>query len=1112
MKKRILQVACLSLATGLLGLAGGAGASAQALASARMQNSARPAAKPQSLKRVLGELENRYKITFAFDEALLKNREVVPVQASSLEQTLDQILTPLGLRYRRVKETIYIILEADKGAALPSASPETELRPVLAGEQAVARRITGTVTDQNGTGLPGVSVLEEGTTNGTATDSDGRFALNVSDNATRLVFSSIGFQTQTVDITSQTSVTVRLVEDDRTLNEVVVVGYGTQRRGDLTGAIGIVDTKEITKLQTATVSEQLQGRVAGVSIATTGIPGGRADVKIRGIGTFGTSNPLWVIDGLQVDDAGRELNPADIQSIQVLKDASATALYGSRGMNGVIIVTTKKGRSGEPRVDVSTYAGVQSIPRKLPLMNAAQYREANRFAYTNAGLQPQALRQGVDTDWQDVFFKQGLITDNTVSVSGGSPNSSYLLSANYFFQDGTVIGPSFRRYQIRANTEMKRGKFTIGQTLNLSRTNETRLNGNPFIDIIRLLPTIPVEDPSVPGGFGIGDPNNNTFGGNVVGLQRLINNTQVGNRILGTLYGEYRILPYLTYRLQGSLEAFNYFDQEKRRSGRLSQNAPVDPSRLSESRGEVFNPQIENTLTFNKDFGVHHVDALAGYTFYSQKRRFTTAITNGLPGEFWVPRAGTIAPQVGGEEFVSTLISYLGRINYTYREKYLFQFNIRRDGSSNFGKNNKYGNFPSASVGWRISEEPFLKNNTPWINDLKLRASYGTVGNQAIPPYEIQQFINPNVTYVLGADQSIVPGSTSVRLTNPNLRWESKTQFDVGIDAVFLNNRLTLTADYFHARSTDLLTRVPIPLTAGSAGDNPFENIASMQNQGVELALGFNDSRRDGQFSYSLFGTFTAVRNKVLGLVPDNGNQPIFGWGGVTRTAIGRPVGEFFLLRREGIFQTQEEINNSPQKGQATPGDVRWKDVDGNGVFDAQADREYAGSPFPNFEYSLNATANYRGFDLTAYFYGLQGSSIFSPMAFWAARYNDNGNYRTDDPFWTGPGTSNTNPKPVLGDRTTNAVFYSDRWLEPGSYFRLRNLQVGYTLPTALLNRTKAFRSVRVYVAAQNLFTITKYRWYNPEVVGPDSILGRSIDDGSYPGSRVLTGGLQIGF
>lgn len=1116
MKKCILQVSCLGVAVWLMALPPNASAQFFAKAGSKTNQSVaegKPVAAPQSLKRVLTELESRYRVTFAFDEALVKDRQTTETATAgtSLDQALTRILTPQGLRYKRVKDNIYVILEAAERINTSAPLMPAKVDPKAESAQTVVRRITGRVTDEQGAGIPGATVLEQNTTNGTATDAEGNFTLNVSDNASTLVVSSIGYQTETITIGSLAVINVQLKGDVRSLTEVVVVGYGTQRRGDLTGAIGIVDTRELNKIQTAQIGEKLQGRVAGVNVTTTGQPGSSPNINIRGTGTFGGgSAPLWVIDGLQLSDPGREFNPNDVESIQVLKDASATALYGSRGMNGVIIVTTKRGKNGAPRVDFNTYAGVQNIPRKLPLANAAQFTDIFNLAYTNAGQQPPKLTQGVDTDWQDEFFKTGAITDNTLTISGGTPNSSYLISGNFFFQDGTVVGPSFRRYQVRANTEMKKGRFTIGQTLNLGRSNTRLLNGNPFIDLMRMLPTIPVYDPNVPGGFGIGDVNNNTFGTNPIGAQVLNTNTQLGNRIQGTLYTDFRIFDFLTYRLQGSLEYQAYFDQGRFQSGRLRQNQPIDPSTLRETRGERFNPQVEQTLTFNKDFGVHHLDALVGYTRYSANLRYTTGSVQSLPNNIWVLRSGTSSPTVGGEEFASTLISYLARVNYSFMNKYLFQANFRRDGSSKFSKNDLYGNFPSASIGWRISEEPFIKDQVGWINDLKLRASYGIVGNQNIPDYEIQQFINPNVTYVLGTGQTVVPGATNTRLTNPNLRWESKTQTDVGFDANLFNNRVTVGFDYFYAHSKDLLTRVPIPVTAGSSGDNPYENIASLENKGVELSLGYN-APSNKPFQYNLFGTLTAVRNKVLGLVPSNGNQPIFGWGGVTRTAIGHPVGEFYLLRTDGIFQTQEEINNSAQKGSATPGDIRWKDVNGDGVINND-DREYAGSPFPKFEYSLNGTFAYKGFDATAYFYGVNGNSIFSPMRFWTGRYNDPGNYRTDEQPWRGPGTSTTIPKPVIGDPTFNGRFESDRWLESGSYLRLRTLQIGYSLPTAVTSRWGFINSLRVYVSGQNLFTITRYSGYNPEVPGPDPILGRSIDDGSYPGSRIITGGLQLSF
>jgi TonB-linked SusC/RagA family outer membrane protein len=979
-------------------------------------------------------------------------------------------------------------------------------------------QVSGKVTDESGTGLPGVNVLVKGTATGTTTSSDGSFTLTAPDGNATLVFSYIGYVTQEVPINNRTTLNISLVPDVQSLSEVVVVGYQTQKRSDIVGAVGVVDTEEIKKVQAGSVGELLQGRAAGVTVTSSGAPGQASAVKIRGTNSIsGQDSPLYVIDGMFINGAFPDFNPNDVESIQVLKDAAATALYGSRGMNGVVIITTKRGKQGTPSISYNTYVGAQSVPKRLPLMNAAQFREAITLAYANNGEPAPPLSENVDTDWQDAMFKTGLITDHNLTVSGGGENASYLVSGNFFFQDGTIKGPSFRRYQVRVNTDMKKGRVRIGENLMLSRNLTTNVNGLPFLDVLQMFPTIPVYDPTTRSGFGYGRGNlNNTFATNPVGLQEHYSNKTTSAKVFGSAFAEVTIFDFLTYKLNMGLDYSQASTKYFERIGALRQNNPDGgPAFVDDRVGEFFNILVENTLNFNKTFGQHAISALVGYTQQKDNYKEVFAHTEGINGEYWVQNNGTTSPRTGGFMNQRTLASWLGSINYTFADKYLFQVNARRDGSSIFGQGNQYGVFPSASVGWRVSKEGFMEA-VPFISDLKLRASYGEVGSQAIGildnfangPYRISPTIDYNQNYVF--NNGIALGAINRQLVNPNIRWERKTTTNVGMDVGLWENRILFSADYFISRTKDLLLEVPIPLTAGSTGANPIDNLASIQNKGVEFALTYQNQA--GEFKYSASANVTSIRNKVLGLIPANNNQPIYGNLQLIRLAVDEPI-SFYALKTDGVYQNQAEVDASGIPG-VTPGDLRFVDTNGDKVINLD-DRQRVGSPFPTLEYGLNLTGSYMGFDLTAFFAGVGGNKIFNEGRWWNGRSDDNFNYRSDEPFWTGEGTSNTVPKPKHGGSGLNAVVQSDRWIEKGDYLRMKTIQLGYSLPTSFVQNLKVLSNLRVYLSGQNVFTITKYKGYDPEVTGAfgrTSNLDRGQDIGNFPAPRILSAGIQAGF
>ena len=1078
--------------------------------------------KTRSLKKALTEVERKYHVNFAYDDQLIEGRTAtLELAGNALEQTLDNLLGSQGLRFQKIKENLFVISAVSpvKSAPAPLANPATVRADVVAqAPEAAVKRITGQVTDEGNQGLPGVNVIEKGTNTGATTDANGVYQINVSDGATVLTFSSVGYIKQEVTIGNQSVVNVKMAVDNRTLDEVVVISYGTQKKANLTEAVSIVNVAEAQKVQAASVVDQIQGRASGVTIASAGgAPGSTPSIRIRGSSTFNTNqDPIYVIDGIIIGSSAADYNPANVETLTILKDAAATALYGSRGMNGAVIITTKRGKAGKPQIEYSGYYGVQEIAKRLPLAGRDLYIKTWTDAYKNGGLPVPDFGAGnYNTDWQEALIKPGAITDHNLAISGGTDNgankSNYRISAGYFYQDGTIVGPNFKRYSTQINSGATRGNFSFGESLYLAYLDNRNVNGQPFDNVIRMSPTIPVYDPNNLSGYGFGSVNNATFGTNPIGQQLKDDNTTQQYKMLGNVFGQYQILPWLNYRLSLSLD-FSYFQNSYfARPGALSYNSPNTPyGILDSSNDRFFNTIVENTVNAAKSFGKHNLSGLLGYTTQLNNRTNLSAHTEGITGDFKQQTAGTSNPRTGGFEVTTGLVSYLARVDYNYDGKYLIQGNIRRDASSVFPKSNQVAYFPSVSLGWNISREGFMQN-APAITDMKIRGSYGTVGNQAIDAYSLDPTIAPNLNYVLGGGDQIVAGAANTQLQNSNLKWESKETTDVGIDASFLNGKLQLTTDYFYSVSKNLLFRVPLPISAGNAGANPYDNIGSIENKGFELSLTYRDKK--GDFGYSINGQLTSIRNRALVLVPANGNQPIYGYGNFLRTEAGGPLAAFYVLRQNGIFQTKEEIAAGPKQPNVSPGDVRYVDANGDGQINND-DRQVIGTPYPKLEYGANIGLTYKNFDFTVYFQGVSGNLLFNRSLNWTNRFDDVQNVRTDVTYWTGPGTSVTTPKPIKGDPSLNPAFNTDRWIESGAYGRIRTMQLGYNLPSTLLSRFK-MTTARVYVNAQNLLTITKYSGYNPDVVGNNGqadLYNRGIDQGNYPVARVISGGVQFGF
>lgn len=976
--------------------------------------------------------------------------------------------------------------------------------------------ITGTISTAEGEPIPFVNVILKGTSTGTSADMDGNYAISAPADGT-LVFSYIGYATREIAINGQTEINVNLAEDLAALDEVVVVGYGTQQKKDLTSAVSVVDSEQISKRQTTTVAESLQGLASGVNVRGGGQPGQEARIEIRGLKNLQGSNPLYVIDGL-VTTANRDFNPNDIESIQILKDAAAAAIYGSRAANGVIIITTKKGKKGPLKVTVSSKMSITDIPR-YDLAGQEEFVRLNNMAYDNGGVPRQELDLSVNTNWQEEVFRTGLIQDQNVSFSGGGENSSYFISGNYFGNKGTVISTDFDRVSFRVNSSGEKGIFSIGENLALSNAKSDDIGGsdgfrgNPFFDVVRLFPTIPVYDEDNPGGYGYGESGvANVFAANPVAIANLIDQETENFRIRGNVWAELDPFPWLNYRFnfgyETSFDEFIYL----RREGNWTLNQPYEPSFTNQNRAQSETLLFENTLTFKKEFGKHNLTLLAGTTYQKNKYEQINGLKRNLlvnpnTGEYFdVLDLGDQA-QVGGFRNESLLLSYLGRLEYNFDDRYLLNAVLRRDGSSRFSDANKWSSFPSVSLGWRLSNESFFESEL--ISDLKLRASYGELGSGNIGNYEYQGFINTFGAIVLGDGQTLYPSATQVRLANSELRWETLKQTNIGFDMGLLDNKLQLTGDYFIAKTEDVLFGFPILLSTGNDGGNPISNAATVENRGFELSASYREQVND-DFSFNASVNFTRLRNELVSL--GNGlNESI---QGNTITRSGEPVGMWYVLQTDGLFQSQEEINNYTNsegaviQPNALPGDIRFKDVNDDGQI-TNADKTVVSSPWPDFEMGFNASAEYKNFDFSMNWIGSFGAEVYNGFRSVVDRFDDDSNYRAGIQPWT-PENPNTDFPRIVRGTTLNSRGDSDRWLEDGSFVRLKYIGIGYNIPETAFKRI-GLDKARISLSAQNIITITDYQGLDPEFSNPN-IFQRGVDFGSYPNVQNYSLGVEIGF
>lgn len=1004
-------------------------------------------------------------------------------------------------------------------------------------------QVSGTVTTEDGETLPGVTIQLKGTTQGTTTDFDGKYRLEGTNPESVLIFSYTGYSSVEETVGSRTVIDVNLSLDAKTLEEVVVVGYGTQKKSSVTGAVSTVSNEELSALPVVSLTQAMQGRVPGVQVTNNSSPGTSPIIRVRGVGSVSLDpNPLYVIDGIPAGGINN-IDPKDIASLEVLKDASAAAIYGSRAANGVILITTKKGAAGALKVNLDSYYGTQSAWRTLDLLNREQYIQYGTALLTAAG-QPVPGRfsslntpvyEGAattfaetDTDWQDVMFRNAPITDNQLSLSGGNEFSRFYTSFGYFKQDGIMPFTDYNRKSFRINSDHKlANSITIGQTLMVAgdrQTAERDGGGRSLVmNVMRMIPYWPERDPTKLGGFSTTaqgldatDPENPLR----VAEQEQQYRVNNGFKLIGSVFTDIKFTDWLSYRFTAGVDYAN-----NRFNGFLpiyddgNRTRPI--AQVQDNRNQFVSTVLTNALTFDQTFGKHHLNILA--VGERQDSRFRGLNASGQrPDNSIRVLQGISNPATNSTLSENVLMSYVGRINYDYGGKYLLSASVRRDGSSKFAPGKKWGTFPAVSLGWRISEEPFF-GRIQAISELKIRGSWGESGYNSIGDYEWQTLVQANNTlYPFGNSPTL--GSYFNQLGNIDLSWEVTTMTNIGLDASLWNNKIFLTAEYYNRETDGLLLRVPIPESIGYSS-SPLANVGSMRNYGFEATLGYNYT--SSNFSWSLTGTFDVTRNEVLSLATANatidaGSNADFGGFAITRTQEGQPIQSFFGWQVESIFQTQGEIdalndrapNGFYQNDQTSPGDIKFRDINGDGQVDAD-DRTFLGSFLPKFSYGLNWDGNFRNFDFTLYIQGVSGNKVYNGTKVIGQGMLRLFNATTDVlDAWTPQNMDTDVPRAVSGDPNQNSRT-SDRFLEDGSYLRVKNFSIGYTIPTAQIGSltNNVISKVRIYVSAQNLLTITNYTGYDPEVGSKyGNLLTQGIDYGQFPQARTLMVGLNLGF
>lgn len=975
-------------------------------------------------------------------------------------------------------------------------------------------KMSGKVIDEFNIPLIGATVLELGTTNGVTTNFDGEFEISISSLQSSIEISYVGYVTQTIRA-DQAPITIHMATDISALDEVIIIGYGESKQRDLTGSVSTVSTDDIVSQPSSNIGDAIQGRAAGVTVVTSGQPGSNPTFRIRGTGTIGNNDPLIVVDGMPLNGGLNQVNMKDVESFQVLKDASATAIYGARGSNGVIIISTKRGKKGKGTIDIDVFTSFQQATNIIDVLNAEQFAALSNEMLVNGGLTPNPnfsdpSSLGKGTDWLDSFFTTGRQSNVTLSYAKGSEKSNIFTSLNVFDQEGIIINSEYTRYILQFNSDTQINEhIKFGNSLKLNY--DIKNNGdNNIQNAILSLPTQPIYRENGNYSGPIGQPIYSGDTENPIGKSNIVQNTIKGYNLQGNVYGELGLLKYLKLKTLLGVET-NFWDT-RTWAPSYSWDSDVAPNAyLSESSNKSLTLVWDNTLTFNKEFDSgSSITAVIGTSAQENQFKFISGSVQGFPSESTQTiNNGLLQPTINGSGSEWSIFSYFARAQYDYKNKYYITATIRRDGSSRFGSGNKYGTFPSASAAWRVSEEAFLQESKI-INDLKLRVGYGVTGNQNIGNYSFASAYNTNLYNFNGV---LVTAAVPTVLPNSNVKWESQKQFNIGIDASLFNRFMDVTIDGYVKNTEDMLVPQTVPATSGYSDIYvPFINAGQIRNQGIELLLTTHNMNTDN-FKWSTDLVFAYNKNEVIDI---NSNTPLTtGSIGLNytlgRIQPGQPINVFYGFVQDGIFQTQEEVNNhavqipgSDPSTSTSPGDIRFKDLNSDGVIN-DSDRTFIGNPNPKINYSFNNTFSIGDFDLSVIFQGVYGNDIFNANKLYTENMSVTTNQSTEVlNRWNGSGTSNSVPRAVFGDPNNNNR-QSTRYIENGSYLRLKNVNLAYTLPMEKFKNT-LFSSIKLYISGQNLFTITNYSGFDPEV-GPNG-----IDNNIYPITKTFTLGATLGF
>lgn len=999
---------------------------------------------------------------------------------------------------------------------------------------AYAQQITvsGTVTDADDNPLIGAAVVVVGTTDGVITDFDGKYTIKANSGQS-LKFTYVGYQEQIIKVDGRTTINVTMTEGEQ-LDEVVVIGYGTVKKSHLTGAVSSVSGKDLQANVARSAASALQGRIAGVQVSSaTGQPGQDMNINIRGVSSLSSTKPLYVIDGVYGDI--NMVDPNDIQSLEVLKDASAAAIYGSRAANGVVLITTKGGHTDMPtRVEVSAYSGVQTVAKTMEVMNTAEYMAFCK-QYGIGQKNPEFVNgNGIDTDWQKETFKTAPVTKVSLNVSGGGRNSTYDVSGSYLNQKGIVKTTGYEAWNIRAKNTFSalNNHLRMGSTV-LLKMWEKDYDDLSYNSTLRNLTMVPVYDENNPqrGHWGY-VPSWGKGADNPVGWVEAHDYQRHGIDLLLNGYAEVDLgLKGLKYKFNVGVERLQHRSYNYTQPFYFGPYSEQKQTQLSEGHTWDETWMIENTLHYDNTFGKHTVSGLLGYSAQRYHYRSLNAGREGLTEGVFVMNNGLSDSQTnGGSAGANALVSLFARAMYSYDARYMISASVRRDGSSKFADGHRYGVFPSASIGWNIMNEPFFEDVKGKISELKLRLSYGTLGNlNGVGNYATQSVVNSGYNSVQGGSWWLGATTGASWVSPETLTWEKTKTFNVGADVSILNNKLSLTADYFIQRTDGLLLGINQPGSSGMSG-TPTYNAAVVDNKGLEFSL--NHRNTVGEVYYHVGVNFSAIKNNLKEITTPTkqeftGYNP-HGKGNITWAKVGRPIGSFYLVKTNGIFQNQAEIdayvNSNGEKIQpnAVPGDLRYVDYDGDGDIDNQ-DQQYCGSPFPKLSMGLTMGLEYKGIDLNLFFDGNFGNKIYNGMRYYNS-YMDGGMQNLSKEMlnaWTETNTNTDIPRYITDNDLNNTGWaITDRWLENGSFFRLKTLELGYTLPKAWTSKV-LLQSVRIYTAMDNLFTITGYKGYTPDLgvnagdgaTGQsDNVMTRGCDDGRYPSARSFTFGLQVNF